>query len=88
MWDKVVDTVGQQFPVAILFAAWALTTFVYYRRQQVAYVKSLEKRFEEQTRAVAEANEKLIAELRSQITALKRERAALRKELGKKDDED
>jgi uncharacterized protein involved in exopolysaccharide biosynthesis len=87
MWPQVVEVVGPQWSVAVLFAAWALTTFAYYRRQ---HERTLALQKEQTERLVAElkaSHDARVADLRSQIAALKRERGELRRELKRRDEE-
>lgn len=93
-WEKPVEIITTQFPVAILIASFALIVFRYQSRQSQRQLAAQDAQFGEERKRV-DANHatlvdgllKLLDEGRRERDALRRERNSLRRELGKPVDE-
>jgi len=94
MWEEVVKVLGGQYPAAVIVLLLATLVYRQQRLQHRDHIASLEKRFDEQSKAVAAARDKgeqrlceVIKILQLERDALRKERNALRRELGKPTDE-
>lgn len=94
-WEKSVEIITTQFPVAMLFACLAFVAFRSQQRLNAKYVDSLKEQFAEERKRIDAGNaalaagfQQLIDEGRRERDSLRRERNALKRELGKPAEED
>lgn len=94
-WEKPVEIVTTQFPVAVLFAALAFIVFRYQSRLHQRFLDTQQAQFGEERKRIDASHallkdglQKLLDEGRRDRDALRKERNSLRRELGKPTDED
>lgn len=77
--------IARQFPVLVIVLLVVWFAVKYVREQHVAHIGQLQQRFDEQVKAVQDANLRLVESLTGWVEDLKRERDRLNRELNRRD---
>ena len=78
-WEKPLEIITTQFPVAVLFALLAFLAFRYQHRLHIRLIDTLKELFGEERKPVDAANAALVAGLQQLLDEARRERDTMRR---------